>query len=72
MHKKPGDEAADFLCFLFKNYLGHGTKSHTAPVYTGATISVMNSRTERSLNHRTEQSYRNSCRTVIEQLVQQS
>ena len=57
MHKKPGDEAADFLCFLFKNYLGHGTKSHTAPVYTGATISVMNSLTEQSLNYRTEQSY---------------
>ena len=57
MHKKPGDEAADFLCFLFKNYLGHGTKSHTAPVYMGATISVMNSLTEQSLNYRTEQSY---------------
>jgi len=22
--------------FDFKNYLGHGTKSHKAPVYTGA------------------------------------
>lgn len=57
MHKKPGDEAADFLCFLFKNYLGHGTKSHTAPVYTGAKQSFMNSRTEQSLNIHTEQSY---------------
>ena len=54
MHKKPGDEAADFLCFLFKNYLGHGTKSHTAPVYTGAKQSCY------------EQSYR----TVVELLGQ--